>query len=104
MSDDVFALLTFTQHSVISSLIQKRVVCCCRKWLTDGCKRIGGTDDYSLCQCDHMTNFAVLLDVSGASGGMEEEHVLSLTIITYAGCVISIVCLLLSWLTFQFLK
>ena len=51
-----------------------------------------------------MTNFAVLLDVSGASGGMEEEHVLSLTIITYAGCVISIVCLLLSWLTFQFLK
>lgn len=51
-----------------------------------------------------MTNFAVLLDVSGVSNELDEAHVLSLTIITYAGCVISIVCLILSWITFQFLK
>lgn len=74
------------------------------KWSTEGCRRIEGTTEYSVCECDHMTNFAVLLDVTGVSEAITEEHELSLRIITYAGCAISIICLLLSWLTFQFLK
>lgn len=76
----------------------------CSNWSTEGCRQIEGNAEYSTCECDHMTNFAVLLDVTGMTEKLSKGHELSLRIITYAGCTISIVCLLLSLLTFQFVK
>lgn len=35
---------------------------------------------------------------------MSAEHIKALTYITYIGCIISIVCLFIAWLTFQFCK
>jgi len=57
-----------------------------------------------MCECEHLTNFAVLLDVTGVTDEISDEHLLTLTVITYAGCIISIVCLLLSFITFTCLK
>lgn len=74
------------------------------RWSGDGCRRVGGDDQHTKCECDHMTNFAVLLDVTGANEKITAEHDMALRIITYAGCITSIICLLLAWMTFQFLK
>lgn len=71
------------------------------RWSTDGCEAVETADNYTVCQCDHLTNFAVLLDTTGNLA--DEDHI-ALNIITFVGCAISIICLLLAWLTFQFVK
>ncbi|XP_074642334.1 adhesion G protein-coupled receptor L3-like isoform X3 [Tubulanus polymorphus] len=71
-------------------------------WSTEGCRMVRHTPSETVCECDHLTNFAVLMDIVGTKLGT--HHELSLTVITYAGCIISIVCLLLCWITFQFFR
>nr|XP_022315237.1 adhesion G protein-coupled receptor L3-like [Crassostrea virginica] len=68
-------------------------------WSQEGCSLKDLNNTHVTCQCDHLTNFAILMDVSGVELGY--EHVLSLTFISYIGCVISIIFLATSWLTFQ---
>ena len=36
-------------------------------WSTKGCRRSRYVDETVTCECDHLTNFAVLLDTSGIS-------------------------------------
>ncbi|CAH1774964.1 unnamed protein product, partial [Owenia fusiformis] len=71
-------------------------------WSEDGCRALSTNKTHTVCSCDHLTNFAVLMDVVGVS--MARQHVFSLTLITYVGLIISLVCLLLAWLTFVFIK
>lgn len=68
-------------------------------WSQDGCSLKEMNNTHVTCQCDHLTNFAVLMDVSGVELGY--QHVLSLTFISYIGCIVSIIFLVTSWLTFQ---
>lgn len=68
-------------------------------WSQEGCSLKEVNNTHVTCQCDHLTNFAVLMDVSGVELGY--QHVLSLTFISYIGCIISIIFLATSWLTFQ---
>ncbi|XP_067927901.1 adhesion G protein-coupled receptor L3-like isoform X2 [Watersipora subatra] len=70
------------------------------RWSQEGCRRVKRSDGKTICECSHLTNFAVLLDRTGELS----EGPLALTVITYVGCSISIVCLFLAWLTFQCLK
>ena len=51
-----------------------------------------------MCQCDHLTNFAVLLDVYGLASS--DRHKTSLEILTYTGCSISIVSLAICFYVF----
>ncbi|CAD5111788.1 DgyrCDS1062 [Dimorphilus gyrociliatus] len=55
---------------------------------------------HTKCRCNHLTNFAVLLDISDVDSKLSETHRLNLMIITYVGCSISIVCLFLSFVCF----
>ncbi|RUS84480.1 hypothetical protein EGW08_007776, partial [Elysia chlorotica] len=71
-------------------------------WSQDGCRLIFGNGSHTMCECDHLTNFAVLMDVTGVE--LPEEHELALRVITYVGCIISIICLILAWITFTIFK
>jgi adhesion G protein-coupled receptor L1 len=57
---------------------------------------------HTTCQCDHLTNFAVLMDVHATY--LQPGHQVALQIITYIGCSISVVCLLLAIITFQLFR
>ncbi|XP_047126733.1 uncharacterized protein LOC100198789 isoform X1 [Hydra vulgaris] len=72
------------------------------KWLTNGCYeyRDGvNTDDYFSCACNHLTNFALALDVN-----QKFDNPLALAIVTYIGCGISLVGLFLTLLTFALFR
>ncbi|XP_055886303.1 adhesion G protein-coupled receptor L3-like isoform X5 [Biomphalaria glabrata] len=72
------------------------------KWASDGCNVVDTNTTHTTCSCNHLTNFALLMDVTGVK--LSEESELALRVITYVGCIISIVCLLLSWITFMVFK
>ena len=62
-------------------------------WDRMGCEKVWSRSDdvITTCQCDHMTNFALLLDIS--QKGLNDEV---LSYITFVGCAISFVGLLLT--------
>ncbi|XP_070564242.1 adhesion G protein-coupled receptor L4-like [Ptychodera flava] len=61
------------------------------EWSTAGCHVITSNTTHTMCACNHLTNFAVLMDVHGTT--LSDTHNTALTIITYIGCIISIICL-----------
>jgi len=65
-------------------------------WSTRGCRTIRyfGSDEIK-CECDHLTNFAILLDVSQTG-----SNPLALQVITWIGCGISLAGLFLTIVTF----
>ncbi|KAH6939655.1 hypothetical protein HPB50_020288 [Hyalomma asiaticum] len=64
------------------------------EWSPDGCKvgRRNGT--HVVCFCQHLSNFAVLMDLRGALP-RDERSTLPLRIITWTGCSASVLCLCL---------
>merc|ERR1711971_862177 len=64
-------------------------------WSEDGCYAVRekSSADRTSCQCYHLTNFAVLVDVYGLA--RTEEHKGTLNILTYIGCSISLVSLII---------
>ncbi|XP_042221220.1 adhesion G protein-coupled receptor L3-like isoform X4 [Homarus americanus] len=68
-------------------------------WSEEGCRVLRYNTTHTVCECDHLTNFAVLMDVHATP--LAYPHQLALSIITYVGCVISIVCLLLATIVFH---
>ncbi|XP_064607497.1 adhesion G protein-coupled receptor L2-like isoform X2 [Liolophura sinensis] len=71
-------------------------------WAEAGCRLITTNQTHTTCECDHLTNFAVLMDVAGTM--LPAHHELPLQVITYAGCLISIFCLILAFITFFIFK
>ncbi|KAI8494027.1 hypothetical protein Bbelb_283740 [Branchiostoma belcheri] len=67
-------------------------------WSTEGCENIPSeTKGRYTCACNHLTNFALLFDVSGKRFGVHETP---LEVITIVGCAVSIACLGLTLLSF----
>ncbi|KAI8494036.1 hypothetical protein Bbelb_283830 [Branchiostoma belcheri] len=66
-------------------------------WSTEGCESKGEKMGRYTCACNHLTNFAIIFDVSGEGFG---DHEKPLEVITIVGCVVSIVCLMLTLLSF----
>ncbi|XP_065901690.1 adhesion G protein-coupled receptor E2-like [Dysidea avara] len=62
---------------------------------TDGVTLITSNSTFYQCSSNHLTSFAVLVDVSG--DGSESE---ALSIVSYIGCVISIICLSIAVIAF----
>uniref|UniRef100_UPI00398E8B62 adhesion G protein-coupled receptor L2 isoform X1 n=1 Tax=Pristiophorus japonicus TaxID=55135 RepID=UPI00398E8B62 len=72
-------------------------------WSTQGCKLIDTNRTHTKCECRHLTNFAIIMahkEVEFSSG----MHELVLSIITWVGIVISLVCLALCIFTFCFFR
>ncbi|XP_052814790.1 latrophilin-like protein 1 isoform X2 [Mya arenaria] len=72
-------------------------------WKTEGCTMTSSVDNIVICKCNHLTNFAVLIDLKGGSG-ISEADKLALGIITKVGLSISIIGLGLTILTFIVFK
>ena len=62
-------------------------------WSQKGCYAVAGksSENTTMCQCYHLTNFAVLVDVYGLA--QSEQHKTNLDILTWIGCGISITSL-----------
>ncbi|CAA9999974.1 unnamed protein product [Nesidiocoris tenuis] len=71
-------------------------------WSEEGCHVHTTNSTHTVCMCDHLTNFAILMDIQATV--LADEHQITLTIITYTGCIISIVCMILATITFQFFR
>ncbi|KAM3860373.1 adhesion G-protein coupled receptor G2 [Diretmus argenteus] len=68
-------------------------------WNTTGCFVINTTQENTTCSCNHLTSFAILLDVS--RGGLPgSQHAIILTYITYIGCGISAIFVAVTLLTY----
>ncbi|XP_048769035.2 adhesion G-protein coupled receptor G2-like isoform X2 [Ostrea edulis] len=70
-------------------------------WSSKGCvvkDHVRG--EYTECQCDHLTNFALLMDVYGVGGDISEANRIALTYLSYLGCGISLLGLILTLITY----
>ncbi|KAI4878819.1 hypothetical protein NFI96_033304 [Prochilodus magdalenae] len=75
-------------------------------WSSRGCKVLNSTVNETVCGCNHLTSFGVLLDIS-RQGITSRLQATILTYITYIGCGISAIFLsitLLTYLSFEKLR
>ncbi|XP_070543312.1 adhesion G protein-coupled receptor L2-like [Ptychodera flava] len=73
-------------------------------WSTDGCKMKPelSKDDVTVCQCYHLTSFAILMQHEYVE--IDRVHDFALSIITYIGCTISLIALSITWVIFQIIR
>ncbi|XP_066055847.1 adhesion G-protein coupled receptor D1 isoform X2 [Chamaea fasciata] len=71
-------------------------------WSDEGCVRESGDLNHSVCLCNHLTNFAILMQVVPLK--LTREHQVALSSITYIGCALSILCLTITLVTFAVLS
>ncbi|XP_061842048.1 adhesion G-protein coupled receptor D1 isoform X2 [Nerophis lumbriciformis] len=71
-------------------------------WSNQGCVRSDGNMTYSVCLCNHLTNFAILMQVVPLK--LTTGHQVALSTIGYVGCSISIFCLAITLVTFAVLS
>jgi len=72
------------------------------QWSTNGCYLIDIKDQNIMCECNHLTHFAVLMDIEKKSIPKGLEQILS--IITLSGLLLSSIGLCLTILTFILFK
>ncbi|KAG7515728.1 adhesion G-protein coupled receptor G2-like [Solea senegalensis] len=75
-------------------------------WNPEGCSVLNSTDNITTCSCNHLTSFAILLDLSRETL-TDRLHATILTFITYIGCGVSAIFLsitLLTYLAFEKLR
>ncbi|CAL8399583.1 unnamed protein product [Boreogadus saida] len=68
-------------------------------WNSDGCFLQNSTDSETICSCNHLTSFAILLDLD-REPIMDRLQANILTFITYIGCGLSAIFLSLTLLTY----
>nr|XP_006814219.1 PREDICTED: latrophilin-3-like [Saccoglossus kowalevskii] len=71
-------------------------------WSDRGCHTGTTTESSTECICNHLTNFAVLMSVNNIELSAADET--ALTIITYVGCSLSLICLLLALALLLYLR
>ena len=75
-------------------------------WSSEGCSLVetSVTTGYVECRCNHMTNFAMLLTADQERYESDEGHRRVLNVISYVGCVASLVGALLTLLTYTLFR
>ncbi|MCI4391662.1 hypothetical protein PGIGA_G00136830 [Pangasianodon gigas] len=68
-------------------------------WNKSGCFLLNSTDNEMKCSCNHLTSFAVLMDIS-RGGVTDQVQGTILTFITYIGCGVSTIFLAITLLTY----
>nr|XP_022292963.1 adhesion G-protein coupled receptor G2-like isoform X2 [Crassostrea virginica] len=70
-------------------------------WSSEGCRvKDHQPGRFTECQCDHLTNFALLMDVYGVGGQISEANRIALSYLSYLGCGISLLGLILTLITY----
>ncbi|XP_019369277.1 PREDICTED: adhesion G protein-coupled receptor E3 [Gavialis gangeticus] len=65
-------------------------------WTSQGCQHVHSNITHSQCSCHYLASFAVLM----APGSIEDN--IPLTMISYVGLIVSLICLILAIVTFLF--
>ncbi|XP_060082233.1 uncharacterized protein LOC132561550 [Ylistrum balloti] len=73
-------------------------------WSTAGCVYNGQVNGRDVCLCDHLTNFAVLIDFYGQAEPVDRDHEFSLSIISLVGLSLSILGLSLTIISYVFFR
>ncbi|XP_051264766.1 adhesion G-protein coupled receptor G6 isoform X16 [Dicentrarchus labrax] len=77
-------------------------------WNGEGCRvSKESSSNKTICLCDHLTHFGILMDISGASPHIDPQNNKILTFITYIGCGISAIfsaATLLTYIAFEKLR
>ncbi|XP_071510782.1 uncharacterized protein [Diadema antillarum] len=69
-------------------------------WTQKGCYLVESDDvDELMCHCNHLTNFAILMDIHGGTTLTSYQDFV-LEVMSYVGCCLSIVCLTVTLATF----
>ncbi|XP_025831334.1 latrophilin Cirl-like isoform X2 [Agrilus planipennis] len=71
-------------------------------WSEEGCHIESTNFTHTICLCDHLTNFAILANVQPTYYPVGQQ--MALQIITYIGCIIAIICLAITLLTFHLFR
>jgi hypothetical protein len=66
------------------------------QWSIDGCYLLSSNSTHSICSCNHLSTFAVLMDFKELT---MKIHLNRLSFISKIGCVISSICLILTIIT-----
>ncbi|XP_060739347.1 adhesion G-protein coupled receptor G6 isoform X3 [Tachysurus vachellii] len=70
-------------------------------WNSEGCRvSTESNSNKTICLCNHLTHFGVLMDLSGAAEIMNERNTKILTFITYIGCGLSAIFSAVTILTY----
>ena len=73
-------------------------------WSTEGCYYFGTKSGYMTCHCNHMTNFAILLTADPDRDERDASHRHVLSVISYVGCGISLIAVILTLVTYVFFR
>ncbi|CAB1342890.1 unnamed protein product [Coregonus sp. 'balchen'] len=77
-------------------------------WNREGCRVSPMSNgNKTICLCDHLTHFGILMDISGSALQIDEKNTKILTFITYIGCGISAIfsaATLLTYIAFEKLR
>ncbi|XP_033097422.1 adhesion G protein-coupled receptor L4-like [Anneissia japonica] len=73
-------------------------------WSDDGCEVVTYNNTHIVCQCTHLTNFAILMKVNENQPSLSDVHIVALDVLTYLLTSMSIICLLLTVLTYVYLR
>ncbi|XP_047200551.1 adhesion G-protein coupled receptor G2 [Hippoglossus stenolepis] len=68
-------------------------------WSSEGCSVVNATSEKTICSCNHLTSFAILLDLP-REGLIDREHAQILTFISYIGCGVSAIFLAVTLMTY----
>ncbi|XP_070568357.1 adhesion G-protein coupled receptor G6-like [Ptychodera flava] len=70
-------------------------------WSGEGCAiSLEENDNYRvLCECDHLTNFALLVDIYNEGINIDSPNKKALSIISYVGCIVSLISLAMTLVT-----
>ncbi|XP_078656427.1 adhesion G protein-coupled receptor L2-like isoform X7 [Branchiostoma floridae x Branchiostoma belcheri] len=71
-------------------------------WSGEGCAVMATNTTHTSCSCNHLTNFAVLMDTRGVK--LASTHVVFLSAITWVGMIISICCLFCALICFSIFR
>lgn len=73
-------------------------------WSSEGCGIVTSSPDMTQCGCNHLTNFALLMDVYQEGTGLSSLDREILSYISYIGCGVSLAALLLTLATYALFR
>ncbi|XP_042882906.1 adhesion G protein-coupled receptor L2-like isoform X2 [Penaeus japonicus] len=73
------------------------------RWAGEGCRLVHTDEFVSVCQCDHLTNLAVIVDINGLVDDTDVMYYV-LQCVIIIGCVVTVVSLALCILCFLIFK
>ncbi|XP_063956464.1 protein eyes shut homolog isoform X1 [Lytechinus pictus] len=73
-------------------------------WKATGCKVYASNRTHTTCHCNHLTNFAVIMDVHGVQDSLSNGHGTALSILSQIGGSMSIVGCVTSVAVYEFFR